>query len=264
MRRNKQLRAGAYLYLCTLVVGAVFALMLIESALEPAGRAFYRSMGRRVPVPWEQARLIFATAGVVLMALIGWSAVATVRALRSMPRERARHILLEAGETVRWQGRLGMASFSQERAIMAGLLSLGMVPLSAALWWLSTLDVPEPTFQVALTGMFLLILGPMAFTGLWSALFKRNRWLYELTGSLWITDRRLLWCGPTGTIGSELRGDELLGADLIETGSGRGWISLLVKRGGSNGTSIELHGVPEPEKAVFAIRGLIVPVEAAG
>ena len=256
--RNKRLTGWGYL--AVLLVATIFPVMFIQEALRPDGNAYVRWLGTRYPVPWTQARIVFGASGVALLLLLAWQALATIRRIRAIPKAKAPDYALESTEIRRWQGRLGIASFGRERIIVAGLMALGAIPLAAALWWVWLGgDFREGMIlgQLAFTGAFLICLGPMAFGPLWVLLFRDNRWLYELAGSLLITDRRILWCGWNGEPVHKLAAENLLGADLIGVRDGRGWISLRVRRGRLGQEGYELRGVPEPEKALAALQRLI-------
>jgi hypothetical protein len=86
---------------------------------------------------------------------------------------------------------------------------------------------------------------------------RDNRWLHELTGSVAITDRRIIWCRFDGRIVHELLPERLLDVELIEEDDGRGWISLGLRKGRLNRESYELKGLPDPRGALARLQQLV-------
>lgn len=253
---------GFAITLALLAIGAAFALLFLHSAMQPSGNATVRVLGRRLPVPWEQARWGFGIIGASLLLLLARSGVAAVRGHLAQPARPADDWPeLGQGETVRLSGRLGWRSLRQEHAIVAAMIVPTPLPLLFALNWVmcggpSQLGSTQGAlFQFAMGGTFLLILGPLALGPLWSVLFKNNRWLHSIFGTLVVTDDRLLWRRAfDGRIAHEIDRSAVEDAVVVEHSGERGEVHLTVRVHKAKAEDQVLAGVPDPDGFVAALR----------
>lgn len=172
---------------------------------------------------------------------------------------------LAVGEAVRWSGRRGWHALDSTRLIMIGLAIPLLIPFLLALRWVLSLALGAESrmgLVVQAGGMLILaclFVGPMAWFVLSRAPHFLDDLIVDMFGTLAVTDRRILFVGPLGTIDREIPAERLISADLVEAGrAGRGHIALTLA-GNRDGDLdiVELPGVPDAEAAAAAMSRLV-------
>lgn len=159
---------------------------------------------------------------------------------------------LEAGETIRWEGRQGVRALGRLHWTGVALTAAVAALCSLSLWrsW-STADSPgEGMFGTSMV----LMLGGFSVIGV--VVMYGGDVVRLALDRMAVTDRRIIWTDGKGRIGRELWGSELIGAGIVEGDERRGWVMVTARRG-RRVRELDLHGVPRPQEAVAAIDALM-------
>jgi|GEM_PF-1470285 len=211
---------------------------------------------------WHRVRIVGSDRGRILMLLGSRDAARLLTTLRGLgvdcgeldaierPAEADR---LLPGESVRWRGRPGLASFDSGRAFLLFALCLPLIFLIVAL----TMIWSSAPFAVAgffCSGMVFCLFGYLALYLL--AIFheRLRAWFFDAFGTVVVTDRRIAWAAPlTGRFYRDLAFSDLLEAAIVERKGRRAWVALTIRKG-DDVRSEDLRGLPDADRFLAVLR----------
>jgi hypothetical protein len=159
---------------------------------------------------------------------------------------------LALGESVRWRGRPGLASFDAARAIATIGILLPFLLLVATLAWIWG-SHPDVLLGLFWTGFVFSLFGYLAI-GLLFLFSERLRvWICDMFGTVLVTDRRVAWRTPfSKLIYRDLAFSDLIEAGVVERKGKRAWVTLSV-RDGEEVRPMDLHGMPDADRFLMML-----------
>lgn len=211
---------------------------------------------------WHRVRIVGSDRQRILMLLGSRDAARVLTALRGLGVECGELDAIERpaeidtlipGESVRWRGRPGLASFDSGRAFLLFALCL---PLFFFLVTQGMIWSSEPMLIAGLfiTGMTFCLFGYLALY-LLAVFHERLRaWFFDMFGMVVVTDRRIAWAAPlSGRFYRDLAFSELIDATIVERKGRRAWVALTV-RTRDDVRSEDLRGLPDADRFLAVLR----------
>jgi len=211
---------------------------------------------------WHRVRIVGSDRQRILMLLGSRDAARVLTALRGLGVEcgaldaieqPAEIDTLVPGESVRWRGRPGLASFDSGRAFLLFVVCLPLLFFLVAQWmiWSS-----EPMLIVALfsSGMTFCLFGYLALY-VFAVFHERLRaWFFDMFGAVVVTDRRIAWAAPlSGRFYRDVAFAELIDATIVERKGRRAWVALTI-RTRDDVRSEDLRGLPDADRFLAVLR----------
>lgn len=211
---------------------------------------------------WHRVRIVGSDRQRILMLLGSRDAARVLTALRALGVEcgvldaieqPAEDETLLPGESVRWRGRPGLASFDSGRAFLLFALSLPLLFFLAAqgMIWSSQ---PLPVVGLFFSGMTFCLFGYLALY-LLAAFHERLRaWFFDMFGAVAVTDRRIAWAAPlSGRFYRDIAFAELIDATIVESRGRRAWVTLTIRMK-DDVRHEDLRGLPDADRFLAVLR----------
>lgn len=213
-------------------------------------------MGRRGgswrAIPAWTMKVAVAAVLVPAISLLLWRLTLGAYLFSIAARPSSAGLSMEAGETIRWQGRQGIRALGRMHWLGIGVTGLVAVSCLFFLWQAVTADVP--VVQGFLGSIVVLML--VGFPVIGVIVMHGGDVARLVLDHMAITDRRIIWLDRKGGIRREICGSDLIGAGVVEGDDQRGWVTVTTRRG-TRIREIDLYGVPQPHAAVAAIDALM-------
>lgn len=211
---------------------------------------------------WHRVRIVGKPGERILMVLGTRDAARLLRVLRGLgvacgaldaihpPAEADR---LVPGESVRWRGRPGLASFDAGRAFLLFALCLPLAFLATALALIWSAGAGAVT-GLFFSGVVFSLFGYLALYLL--AIFheRLRAWACDAFGAVLVTDRRIAWAAPfSGRIYRDVAFAALIEAVIVERRGRRAWVTLTIRKA-DDVRSEDLRGLPDADRFLAVLR----------
>lgn len=254
LRRLRKTRATSALgIIVTFALMAALCAMLVFVLISDDGVAWIKWPGGS----WRSVSSWYVQVGAAAVllpaiALLGWRLAVGLYLFSIAARPASIDVSLEAGETIRWEGRQGIRALG--RLHWMGIAVTAAVALLYVAWlWRSWSTADSPSKGMLGTSV-VLMLGGFSVIGI--SVMYGGEVIRPALDRMAITDRRIISADRRGRVGRELWGSELIGAGIVEGDERRGWVTVTTRRG-RRVRELDLHGVPHPHKALAAIDTLM-------
>lgn len=236
--------------------------MALDGVIDSIAIADIRRVAARPFLAWQRVRIFGPDRHHIDMTLGTRDAALLFAALRALGVRCAAldaveppviGIALASGESVRWRGRPGLASFHASRGFAAIGILLPFAIFIGTLAWLWS-SRPDPSFGLLLTLAILALFGWPSLAVLVTWFARLRVWFCDAFGAVVVTDRRVAWAAPfTGSFYRDVAFADLIEAGIIEQ-KGRGaWVTLTIRKG-DDVRSEDLRGLPDADRFIAALR----------
>lgn len=211
---------------------------------------------------WHRVRIVGSNRQRILMLLGSRDAARVLTALRGLGVECGALDAIEQpaeidtllpGESVRWRGRPGLASFDTSRAFLLFAVCLPLLFFLGAQWMIWS---AEPMVIVGLffSCMTFCLFGYLALYVLAVFHERLRAWFFDLFGTVVVTDRRIAWAVPlSGRFYRDLAFGELIEAAIVERKGRRAWVALTI-RTRDDVRHEDLRGLPDADRFLAVLR----------